>query len=97
MDLRVFQAVSSEPVTVDAARERHGPFVVLAERRWCGNRTPGVFLSYCDFDLADAGLSETRFFKIKDGEGTPCRRAGTDSEGADIDALELLHYSGQGS
>jgi hypothetical protein len=94
-DLRVFQAVSGEPVTVYAAASAYGPFLLLADRAWCGNRLPGVFSGYCDFDLAAAGLTQARFLKVRDGERTPCRRAETDTEGADIDAVQLLHYSGE--
>jgi hypothetical protein len=94
-DLRVYQAVGSEPVTVFAAGSPNGPFVLLAEGRRCGERIPGnQTIRYCDFDLGEGGVQEARYFKIQDGELYPCDLAETPSEGADIDAVELLHRAG---
>jgi hypothetical protein len=90
-DVRVFQSVSMEPVTLYGAGSPEGPFEVLAARKVCGSRLSGVFSKYCDFDLAAAELSEARYFRIEDGEHTPCEDATTVTEGADIDAIEILH------
>jgi hypothetical protein len=94
-DLRVFQAVGSEPVTVYAAGSPDGPFLLLASRVPCGQRIPGnQTVRYCDFDLAAAGVLEARYFKVEDGELYPCERAETPSEGADIDAVQILDRAG---
>ena len=37
-----------------------------------------------------AGLEEARYFRVEDGELFPCP-GGTNSEGADIDAVEILN------
>src|SRR5262249_7139891 len=89
-DVRVFQSVSSEPVTLYASSNGTGPWVLLAARIPCGNRLSGAPSNYCDFDLADAGLEETRYYKVEDGELYPCP-GGTVTEGADIDAVQILH------
>lgn len=90
-DLRVFQAVGSEPVTVYAAGTASGPFVLLAADVRCGTRIPGNQTTrYCDFDLAEGEVREARYFKIVDAERFPCEDAGTPSEGADIDAVRIL-------
>lgn len=89
-DVRVFQSVSREPVTLYAAGTPSGPFALLQSRQPCGNRIPGVFSGYCDFDLADAEIQEARYFKIEDGEHFPCP-GDTVTEGADVDAFEILH------
>jgi hypothetical protein len=91
LDLRVFQAVGSEPVTVYAAGTATGPFVLLAADVRCGDRIPGNQTTrYCDFDLAAGEVREARYFKIVDAERFPCEQAGTPSEGADIDAVRVL-------
>jgi hypothetical protein len=89
-DIRVFQSVSNEPVTVYAATSAQGPFVLVGLREPCGHRTAGIFSNHCDFDLHDAGLAAARYFKIEDGEIYPCLKAGTITEGADIDAIQVL-------
>ncbi len=89
-DVRVFQTVSGEPVTLYAATNPQGPFMLVGLRRPCGDRTPGVYSNHCDFDLHDAGLTEARYFKIEDGEIYPCLEGGTITEGADIDAIQVL-------
>jgi hypothetical protein len=88
-DVRVYQTVSSEPVTLYAGGTPTGPWRLLEARKRCGDRLPGLRSGYCDFDLGE--MSEARYFKIEDGELFPCDRAGTDSEGADIDAIEILN------
>ncbi len=89
-DVRVFQSVSSEPVTLYASSAGTGPWVLLASRVFCGNRLPGTFSNFCDFDLAQAGIEEAQFFRVEDGELFPCP-GGTNSEGADIDAVQILN------
>jgi len=90
-DLRVFQAVTGEPVTLYAAATAEGPFVLLGLRRFCGTRTQGVFSNHCDFDLRDAGLATARYVKVEDGEIYPCLAGGTRTEGADLDAVQVLN------
>jgi hypothetical protein len=90
-DVRVFQSVSSEPVTLYAATNAQGPFVLVALRTPCGVRTPGVFSNHCDFDLHDGGMAEARYFKVEDGEVYPCLKGGTLTEGGDIDGIQILN------
>jgi hypothetical protein len=91
-DVRVYQAVGSEPVTLFAGGSAGGPFVLLEERKRCGERVAGSqAIRYCDFDLADGEVQEARYFKVEDGELFPCEMAGTPSEGADIDAVQILN------
>ena len=90
-DVRVFQTVSSEPVTLYAASSPQGPFKLVGLQVRCGVRTSGIFSHHCDFDLAGTGLAEARYFKIEDGEIYPCLKAGTMTEGADIDAIQVLN------
>jgi hypothetical protein len=87
-DLRVFQAVSSEPVTVYVSVSPDGPFTLVDARQPCGNRIDRV-KGYCDFDLADAGVSRARYVRVEDGEIFPCP-GGTVTEGADLDAVQAL-------
>jgi hypothetical protein len=89
-DVRVYQSVAREPVTLWAAGSPTGPFQLLQSRVPCGGRVPGVFSHDCEFDLADAEVDEARYFKIEDGENYPCP-GDTVTEGADIDAIEVLH------
>ena len=87
-DLRVFQAVSSEPLSVYVSVSPAGPFTLVEARKPCGERFQGV-RNYCDFDLAAAGLSQARYVRVEDGEFWPCP-GGTESEGADLDAVRAL-------
>jgi hypothetical protein len=89
-DVRVYQTVSNEPVTLYAGGQPGGPFVLVENRRPCGTRAPGLLSGYCDFDLGAAEIQEARYLRIEDGELYPCEQADTDSEGADIDAVEIL-------
>jgi hypothetical protein len=91
-DVRVYQTTSGEPVTLYAASSPQGPFVPLALREYCGVRSAGFFSMNCEFDLAAAGLSEARYLKVEDGELYPCLAGGTASEGADIDAVQILNF-----
>jgi len=91
-DVRVFQTTSNEPVTLYAATSPQGPFTLVGLDVDCGERTGGgIFSNHCDFDLHDAGLTEARYFKIEDGEIYPCLERGTVTEGADIDAIQILN------
>jgi hypothetical protein len=90
-DVRVFQSVSNEPVTLYAAGKPAGPFVLVGLRTPCGVRSPGLFSNHCDFDLHDAAIAEARYLKIEDGEIYPCLKGGTITEGADIDAVQILN------
>lgn len=90
-DLRVWQRASNEPVTLYASGRPEGPFVLLEARVPCGNLVAGVRSGYCDFNLGEAEMQEARYVKIEDGELYPCAQAGTDSEGADVDAVEILN------
>jgi hypothetical protein len=90
-DVRVYQATSGEEVTLYAAASAQGPFVLLGLRVPCRTRSPGLFSNHCDFDLRSGGLAEARYFKIEDGEIYPCLGGGTLTEGADIDAIQILN------
>ena len=83
-------ATTGEPVSLYAGDAVSGPFRLVALRRPCGVRSPGIFSNHCDFDLAEAGLASARYLRIEDGELYPCLAGGTLTEGADIDAVELL-------
>jgi hypothetical protein len=87
-DLRVFQAVSSEPVTVYTSLSPTGPFTLIEARKACGERINGV-KGYCDFDLASGGVTRARYVRVEDGELFPCP-GGTVTEGADLDAVRAL-------
>ena len=91
-DVRVYQTVSGagEPVTLYASSSPQGPFTLVGLRVPCGERSPGLFSNHCDFDLRAGGVASARYLKIEDGEIYPCLAAGTVTEGADIDAVEIL-------
>ncbi len=91
-DVRVYQSVGMEPVTLYAAGAPAGPFLLVQSRLSCGTRLGSLFSRYCDFDLASAQIQQARYFRIEDGEIFPCP-GDTDSEGADIDAIEILHQT----
>ncbi len=90
-DLRVYQAVSTEPVSVYVSTSPDGPFTLVEARKDCGERVDRV-RGYCDFDLAMAGVTQARYVRVEDGELFPCP-GGTTSEGADLDALQALAVS----
>jgi hypothetical protein len=91
-DLRVYQTVSTEPVTVYVSGSEHGPWVSIGDREPCGApSSPGIFSRNCQFDLATGEVAEARYVRIEDGEHYPCEAAETDSEGADLDAVEMLN------
>lgn len=87
-DIRVFQAVSGEPVSLYVSTAPDGPFTLVEPRVGCGNRFDPI-KSYCDFDLATAGVAQARYLRVEDGEIFPCP-GGTRSEGADLDAVQAL-------
>ena len=87
-DLRVFQAVSGEPVSVYVSTTPEGPFTLVEARKPCGIRLDPI-KGYCDFDLADANVTQARYVRVEDGELFPCP-GGTRSEGADLDAVQAL-------
>lgn len=89
-DVRVYQTVTGEAVTLYASANPQGPFTLVGLRVPCGVRSPGIFSNHCDFDLHDGGLASARYLKIEDGEIYPCLAGGTVTEGADIDAVEIL-------
>jgi hypothetical protein len=89
-DIRVYQAVSSEPVSVYVATSATGPFTLLRPFfQDCGTRFDSTVRRYCDFDLASASVREARYVRVEDGEIYPCP-GGTESEGADLDAVQAL-------
>lgn len=92
-DLRVYQAVSNEPVSVYVSSSPQGPFTLVEARKACGERIDRV-KGYCDFDLATGGVSQARYVRVEDGELFPCP-GGTVSEGADLDAVQVLGVSAQ--
>jgi hypothetical protein len=87
-DVRVFQAVSGEPVSVYVSASPDGPFTLLEARKSCGQRINAV-QGYCDFDFASGQVAEARYVRVEDGELWPCP-GGTRSEGADLDAVQVL-------
>ena len=91
-DVRVYQRASSEPVTLYAAGSPEGPFLLLGARQPCGAPSTGLRSGHCTFDLEAAEIEVARYFKIEDGELYPCP-GDTVSEGADIDAIELLNQA----
>jgi hypothetical protein len=91
-DLRVYQTVSTEPVTVYVAGQPDGPFISIGDREPCGAPSGGgIFSRNCQFDLATGEVTEARYVRIEDGEHYPCEAAETDSEGADIDAVQMIN------
>ena len=93
-DLRIYQAVSSEPLSVYVSTSAEGPFTLLLPYfQDCGTRVPGNrLMGYCEFDLASAAVPKARYVRVEDGEIFPCP-CGTASEGADLDAVQALAIS----
>jgi len=90
-DLRVFQAVSGEPVSVYVSLYPEGPFTLVEARKGCGEPFSGI-RRYCDFDIASGGATRARYVRVEDGELFPCP-GDTVSEGADLDAVQALGVS----
>jgi hypothetical protein len=93
-DLRIYQAVSSEPLSVYVSTSPEGPFTLLQPYfQDCGSRVQGDPVKrFCEFDLASAGVREARYVRVEDAEIYPCP-CGTASEGADLDAVRALAIS----
>jgi hypothetical protein len=89
-DLRVFQYIQSEPVEVQVSGGPAGPWTPLGTKP-CGDGGLPERSNHCDFDLAGSGLHTARFVRVLDREDFPCERAGTRTEGADIDAVQVLN------
>lgn len=87
-DLRIFQAVGSEPVSVYVSLSPDGPFTLVEARRDCGERATAI-RSYCDIDIASGGATRARYVKVEDGELYACPGDSV-SEGADLDAVQAL-------
>jgi len=87
-DIRVYQAVSKEPVSVYVSNSPEGPFTLVEPRKPCGERVNKV-QGYCDFDLAAAAVAKARYVRVEDGELYPCP-GDTQTEGADLDAVAIL-------
>jgi hypothetical protein len=89
-DVRVFQYIGDEPVTVRVSGSPGGPWTLLGTKR-CGDGGLPYNSNHCDFDLAGSGLKAGRYVWVEDAENFPCDQAGTRTEGADIDAVEALN------
>ena len=88
--LAVSQRASAEPVTLYAAGRPEGPYLLIESRKPCGDPNPGTRSGICEFDLSLGEVQEARYLRIEDGELYPCP-GDTVSEGADIDAGQLLN------
>jgi hypothetical protein len=94
-DLRIYQAVSNEPLSVYVSTSPEGPFTLLPPYfQDCGTRVQGgdSVKRYCEFDLASSGVLQSRYVRVEDAEIFPCP-CGTPSEGADLDAVQALAIS----
>ena len=87
-DLRLYQAVGSEPFSVYVSLSPAGPFTLVETRKACGERIDRV-KGYCDVDIASGGAGQARYVRVEDGELWPCP-GDTVSEGADLDAVQAL-------
>jgi hypothetical protein len=90
-DLRVFQYIEHEPVTVKVSAGPGGPWYDLGTKPCDDGGLPQYRSNHCDFDLATAGVQTVRYVWVQDGELFPCERAGSRTEGADIDAVQVLN------
>ena len=90
-DIRVYQAVGAEPVSVYVSLSPDGPFTLLAARKECGERFSGL-RRMCEFDLASAGVTRARYIRVEDGELYACP-GDTVTEGADLDAVQAIGVS----
>ena len=87
-DIRVYQAVGNEGVSVYVSLFREGPYALVEARKPCGDRHYEIQKS-CDFDLASAGITKARYIRVEDGELYACP-GDTVTEGADLDAVQAL-------
>ncbi len=94
-DLRVFQTVGNEPVSVYVSLFPEGPFTLVEALKECGDPYHGIQHS-CEFDLASGGVTKARYVRVEDGELFPCP-GGTVTEGADLDAVEALGVTTAGT
>ena len=94
-DLRVFQTVSSEAVSVYVSLYPDGPFTLVEGLKECGEPYHGIQHS-CEFDVASVGVTRFRYVRVEDGELFPCP-GGTVTEGADLDAVEALGVATAGT
>ncbi len=93
-DLRVYQTVGTEPVSVYVSLFPEGPFTLVEAIKACGEPYHAI-QHFCEFDLASGGVSKARYVRVEDGELFPCP-GGTVTEGADLDAVEALSVSTAG-
>ena len=94
-DIRVYQAVSGEPLSVYVStvgdRPLHAAPALLPGVR--NARCPATApKGYCEFDLASSSVTQARYVRVEDAELYPCP-CGTPSEGADLDAVQALGVS----
>jgi hypothetical protein len=89
-DVRVFQYIEHEPVKVKVGAGPGGPWVDLGTKP-CDDGGLPYRSNHCDFDMAMAGMQAARYVWVEDAELFPCERAGTRTEGADIDAVQILN------
>jgi hypothetical protein len=89
-DVRVFQYIQSEPVEVQVSGNPSGPWTPLGTKP-CGDGGLPDRSNHCDFDLQQSGLHTARYVRVLDAEDFPCELAGTRTEGADIDAVQVLN------
>jgi hypothetical protein len=87
-DLRVYQAVGTEPVSVYVSLFPAGPYTLVEARKECGEPFAGI-RRYCDIDIASGGVTRARYVRVEDGELFACP-GGTVSEGADLDAVQAI-------
>ena len=87
-DIRVYQAVGAEPVSVYVSLSPDGPFTLLEARKECGERFSGL-RRQCEFDLASGGVAKARYVRVEDGELYACP-GDTVTEGADLDAVQAI-------
>ncbi len=88
-DLRVFQAVSSEPVSVYVSASPDGPFTLLEAPRALRRARSTPSRATATSTSRTATWREARYVRVEDGELWPCP-GGTRSEGADLDAVQVL-------
>ena len=83
-DIGVYEYVSREPVELFAGKSEIGPWYSMGVI-WCGTR--------CDFDLAVAGVSYAKYFKIRSMPGRCYQTAGPDIHS--LEALNMTSDAGQ--
>ena len=94
-DLRIYQSVSSEPLSVYVSTSPEGPFTLLQPFfQDCGATRPGRRREEVLRVRPRVGRREpkARYVRVEDAEIYPCP-CGTPSEGADLDAVQALALS----